>query len=389
MYVVLFILEYQLFTFLERNDIITSKGVVTMFSESEYNKIVINRIQYIMKSKSLTQSELAQKSNIGQSTLSKLLTGETKITLQHIYKISTALDIDPCIILSFSEEKISETKNKDNFSSGIFKDDFFNTELFITNPEHAAFNGYIDTELHLYVYPTISSETGLLHGILSLKKSEDKKHCNAVFTLFTGKTTQNGTPSKKIYNGELMISMTMSVCYIFLVNEKIGEMCFLSFKHLYLFNQELVCRVATISSTSSGGNKLPIMQRALISKYELNISNENSDDLEFIMGQLRLNNSEIIISKKKYEKHRKMLAEKKAYDNDLIDFFAECEEYSTTEAYIIIDENKIRSIDTDPKIKSHGISVLRNISIAPKYNKIGSKSDEFTFHYLDSSNTVK
>lgn len=359
-----------------------------MFSESEYNDVVIKRIYNIIKKNSISQSELAKKCNIGQSTLSKLLNNEVKFTLQHIYKICVALNIDPGKILSFNEVPNSSFDYKESTkSSCFFTDNFLDSPLFITNPTHQAFNGYTNVEHHLYAYSTISTESKLLHGILSFKNSEDNRHCNVFLTLFTGKNNKDGTPAVKKYHGQLIISITMSVCYICLVSKDIGEMCFISFKHFYLFSQDLVCRVATISSTSSGGNKLPIVQRILISKFELNISDENSEDVIFLKGQLRLNNSEIIISKKKYDKYFDALKENQN-NRDLSDFFAECEEFKSHEQFIIIDESKIRSINADAKIKSQAISILRSMSHTLKYNKISNKSDEFTYNYIDANYNV-
>lgn len=352
-----------------------------MISESKYNQLVIERISAIMKNKQITQTELAKKSNIGQSTLSKLLTNEAKITIQHIYKLCSALNVDPSIILSFEDIEVNYDKRKpEKPCSGIFKDNFLDSSLFITNPADEAFNGYTNNEYHIYIYPTISTENELLHGILSLKNSEDNSHCNVIFTLFTGQS-KNGYDITKKYLGEMIISRPMSACYIYLINKEIGEMCFISFKHFYIFNQDLVCRVATISSTSSGGNKLPVIQRALISKFELNISNNQTDDTQFIMGQLRLNDTDIIINRKQYENHINNI-ENDYYSEDLKDFFAECEEYITNETFAIIDEQKIRSINSDIKIKAQAISILRKLSIAQKYNKVSSKTDEFTFNYI-------
>ena len=61
----------------------------------QFDQIVIDRILQLIEQKNLKQLELATLSNIGQSSLSKLLKGEMLLTLQHIFKICQALEIAP------------------------------------------------------------------------------------------------------------------------------------------------------------------------------------------------------------------------------------------------------------------------------------------------------
>lgn len=111
----------------------------------------------------------------------------------------------------------------------------------------------------------------------------------------------------------------MGACYCILTNPDIGEICFLNFRHMFIFNQNLECRVGTISSTSSGENRLPVMQRILISKKPLHVNGRNLSDQEFVQGQLRLNNSKILIS----NNDLMALAEEYDDDPDLNSFFNE------------------------------------------------------------------
>lgn len=62
-------------------------------SPEKYDQLVIQRILSVMEKKNIKQLDLAALSNIGQSSLSKLLKGEMKLTLQHIFKICAALKI--------------------------------------------------------------------------------------------------------------------------------------------------------------------------------------------------------------------------------------------------------------------------------------------------------
>ena len=64
-------------------------------TEDEYSILVIDRLMEYMKKRGVKQLDLSRESNISQSTLSKILNREAKLTLQHIFKICNALKVDP------------------------------------------------------------------------------------------------------------------------------------------------------------------------------------------------------------------------------------------------------------------------------------------------------
>lgn len=352
-------------------------------SPSEYCQTIINRINSLMDEKHLKQLDLASLSNIGQSSLSKILKGELRLTLQHIFKICIALDVNPEELLAFNQNisttlPSKATKDYNNYDeSGLFNDQYINEEILIRDKNHPAFNGYKNNTFYMYLYSTISSESFLLDGTISFDTSHSS-FCKATMSLNTGKIDTNGNPIEKYYSGELIISLTMGACYCVLTNTDIGEICFLNFKHMFLFNQELECRVGTISSTSSGGNRLPVIQRILISKRPLKIKNNNLDDLEFVQGQLRLNNSKMLVSKKDLNE----LCKKFSNCPNILSFFEEFEKISVHEEYLLLDEYSIKNIPITSDVKTEGLGLLRNISSALRYNKVSTKTDEFVFEYI-------
>ena len=196
--------------------------------------------------------------------------------------------------------------------------------------------------------------------------------------LNTGKVNTEGKPIKKQYSGELIISLTMGACYCVLTNPEIGEICFLNFKHMYLFNRDLECRVGTISSSSSGGNRLPVIQRILISKQPLNVSGRDTSDLEFVQGQLRLNNSKMLISKKDLS----ALLDRHKNNATLLEFFEKFKETTNPEEYYLLDESNMKNVPITSDVKTEGLGILRNISSALRYNKVSTKTDEFVFEYI-------
>lgn len=199
--------------------------------------------------------------------------------------------------------------------------------------------------------------------------------------LYTGQKDANGKDIEKKYYGELIISLTMGACYCLLINPEIGEICSINFKHSFLFNQRLISRVCTVNSTSSGGNRLPIMQRALIAETKLDVVHPTGEDFQFVSGQLRLNETMIYTKKDAIDELINSTDSKTS--KDLKDFFESAKKSSVGEDYDVFDETKIRSINASSNIKAKGISMLRDKSISLKYNKISTKTEEFVFQYID------
>ncbi|MFQ6986907.1 MAG: helix-turn-helix domain-containing protein [Mediterraneibacter faecis] len=353
---------------------------IQTISPEKYDQLVIKRIASIMEKKNIKQLDLAALSNIGQSSLSKLLKGEMKLTLQHIFKICAALKIAPEDLVAINKEFSSDLPafELDSYSeAGILNEQYLNEQIFIRDKNHPAFNGYKDKTFHVYLYSTISSESFLLSGTLSFD-TKASSFCKAKMMIYTGRTDANDKPIKKCYCGELIISLTMGSCYCILTNTEIGEICFLNFKHMYLFNRDLECRMGTISSSSSGGNRLPVIQRILISQKPLNIGEKNTSDLDFVKGQLRLNNSKILLSKNDLDDLQKRYEDNKS----ITEFLQKFKELTSPEEYYLLEEASMKNIPMTSNIKTEGIGILRNSSSALRYNKVSSKTDEFTFEYI-------
>ena len=348
-------------------------------SESEYCDIVLKRIKEYMEKYEIKQLDLSRESKINQSTLSKIINGETKLTLSHIFRICNALKIDPEVLLSFDQEII--TNNINQIDTGVINKRYLDDQILIRTTTHPAFKGYVGNEFFVYFYSTISSETSLLEGKLLFEDTEYHNYCKATMLLYTGQKDSNGKDVSKRYYGELIISLTMGTCYCLLINSEIGEICSINFKHAFLFNQRLISRVCTVNSTSSGGNRLPIMQRALITETRLEAVHPNDKDFQFVRGQLRLNETTIFTPKDIIDELINSTDDKMS--KELKDFFQSAKKMREQMDCDVFDETKIRSINSSSNVKSQGISMLRNKSISLKYNKISTKTEEFVYQYID------
>lgn len=349
-------------------------------SADDYCGKIIERINAILEQNNIKQLDLANRCKISQSSLSKLLKGEMRMTLQHIFNICMALHIQPEDLLSLGKncsDDLSDMEFTLSDNTGLFNEQYINEQIMIRDKNHPAFNGFKNNTFYIYLYSTISSESCLLDGTLSFS-TQGTSFCQAQLVLNTGRLDINGSPVQKIYSGEMIISLTMGACYCVLTNPEIGEICFLNFKHMFLFNRDLECRVGIISSTSSGGNRLPVTQRILLSKRQLHVKEDDPADLEFVQGQLRLNNAKILVSKNSLD----ALQKKYADNAKLTEFFQSLQGWSVPEEYYLLDEANIKNLSAASDIKAEGLGILRNLSAASKYNKVSTKTDEFTFEYI-------
>ena len=76
----------------ERNSKMESTRLSEL-NEEDFGREILGRIGWLMNQKKLKQSDLAEISGIGQSTLSKVMKGEARLTMQILYRISKGLNI--------------------------------------------------------------------------------------------------------------------------------------------------------------------------------------------------------------------------------------------------------------------------------------------------------
>lgn len=364
---------------------VMEKASLSQLNEDEFCQEILRRITWIMNQKGIRQLELAKMSHIGQSTLSKLMKGETRLTLQNIYRICDSLGItmEELFAEDFGIKSVSEYEGVRSKARALLNENYIDTQLLLRDTSHPAFRGYVENKLYFYCFSTVSSEaSSILEGEIEFKAKDG--FCRAELSLYTGKTDIEGRKIVKKYCGEMLISITMANCYCIMVNTEIGEICSLYFRHFYLFNQELLCRVGSLQSTSSGENKLPVVQRALLSKVKLQVSGDDTSDLAFLRGQLKMNDSVIRIKEDEMREIRDLVV-----SQELQNFLDECENLADKQTYLKIEESKIKAMDSfSIETKAEGIALLREKSSARRYTKVSSKADEYTFAYISGKQRI-
>ena len=344
--------------------------------KNEFNQKIGSRLNQVLTSLNLSQHQLLlmceeKGYQISQSALSKLLSGSS-VQILHIAQICDVLKIDIAEVLSLSLEEVN-----------IRKPETEKTKNLITNAKDQAFRGYLGI-YHAYFYTT-KNEESIHNGIFELKEDPQSHKCVADFRFKTGEKNAAGNDIEKHYSGTATCSNYMRTIYCDIKSEEIGEISYLLFHYDFLAYQDLECRIATVITVSSGIKRLPTMHKLLLTRKKL-----SAEELDYLCGQLRLNNSEILISENAYRGflHDPMLPK------SFFDYFGKLETeaegfkssvakvtyYSFNES-LLSDSFLHKEID---RIKI--ICLLRKYSSAPRCNKISAKAEELTYKFLQYQN---
>ena len=344
--------------------------------KSDLQQKISARIKKVMDDQGINQSTLVEMANqsgycLRQSTVSKMLHGASSMSITNIVQIASILKLDLNDLLSES----------DNTDVRVYRPiDSTQTESrLIRRADTPEMRPYLNS-YYTYFYPTLSSDERILTGILKFESSIDGSKCIAKFSFETGKTDAYQKTIKKEYEGDLILSQTMSAAYCTLVNEEIGEISYLLFNYMPIIYEELCCRVALVLTSSAGSNRMPTAHRMILSKKAI-----PDEAIEILEGQLRLNESEILISESGLDR----FLDDGRLDHSFKKYFSKAGQDTkflglSPVPYYLFDESVIRSSFLEPEVKTKAISLIRKYSASPKYNKIGSKCDELVYRFIDN-----
>lgn len=344
----------------------------TTETATDISKIIGENITYYMQLKEMTQLQLVQKCadlnlSISQASISNAIHGNSNTTLAVLSKICAGLEIE---ISDLFQANSNNTNG--SMSSKPSSEIPFPTEILLTNPAHSAFQGYLG-DYYIYFYKTVGNSPVLIHGLLNFSPSEDSKYCNATLTILTGDSQivdNQSAPIEKKYTGQLFISTTMHTAYCQVYNKKFGELYQFLFRHWYLLNNDLKCTMACAATTCSGSNRRPTIHRICLTRDPITQTQQDS-----LMGQLLLNDGDIIVSKsnvKRFLSNPKLpMPFRTALKNSL-----------QSEPYYLFKESSLSNADIPEKKQFEFISRLRTLSTAQKYNKISKRTEDVLFTLL-------
>ena len=258
--------------------------------KGEFREQVRRNLQNELKSRRISQTQLLKKSeeigyHLTQPELSKLLAGKTPITLYQITALAQALSVP-------IEQLVSGEKRSERLLNSGGK-------AFVTDPKDEAYKGYLGTYFTI-LHSTSPFEERWLSGKLTLSASQEADgYCKARFELDTGERDKKGHSVIKLYEGEVLISPRLGAAYCILVNEAIGELSMIEFRHRSFFVKEVACRMGLALTTSAGENKLPVTQKIFIARKQI-----TKELAQAILPFLKFTEDEILITKEQIEELR-------------------------------------------------------------------------------------
>lgn len=249
----------------------------------------------------------------------------------------------------------------------------------IVDPEDDAFSGFLGS-FYTYFFRTTGNTEKIVRGYLNFEPSEDKKRCIACLRIKTGNIIQESDIKKeeveKEYTGELVISESMRVAYVYLLNQRAGEICMITFRHWYNITGSLKCTMACAITTSSGANKLPTIHRICLSRNKI-----SSERMKLVKGQMLMNDSNIILT----ENQMKVLLS----DENIPDTFKELlNQCFQKDKCIYIQESSLYDMNLSEEEQIKWISYTRAHSSVPKYNKISRRTEESLYSLLEKDDNI-
>ena len=129
------------------------------------NANIIEEVLRQLHASRLTQKELANLTGINASTLSKLLLGKTRFSIEQLTKIALVLGKDISEFLSFRNNGIENASNI--YSTTTIQE----SDNFVFDTNRPAFNGYLGNTYYVYFHSTMSSESKLIYGELTFNST--------------------------------------------------------------------------------------------------------------------------------------------------------------------------------------------------------------------------
>lgn len=344
----------------------------------DVNVRISDNVKFLMENQGYNQNELKNAFSdhgmeINQGTINKYINKPNNnfIPIAVVLKCCEIFNVS---IEELTQKDLTDNNVKANGATVINVEENIAEYIVDTHNElvmdlnNRVFKGYKGSYF-CYLYPTLSSEENILTGVMTI--SPDGFQNGITMSL---KIVKESRGVKKIiykeYSGMLIMSKPMHNCYCILKSDELSEICFLIFRHIYLNDAPLDCRMAEVLTVSAGESNYPTVHRMFFTREEI-----REEDLKLVLPMINLNCSEILISEQNLEELKKEEAIPINVLEQLSDRF-------TTEQFYVLKENNFRSILelSLPKSKKKNIpqyiSILREKALTYRYNKVSKKLDD-------------
>lgn len=179
--------------------------------------------------------------SVSQGNLSKVLSGQKKISVEECMAFCKALDISADMLL-FSDSDRSRRRS----------------EGFFSLPEEMlpAVSGMLGEYEILYASTAAEEEGSLIDG--SLKLYQKNQSVYAQVEIRTGHSVT------KKYKGFFVVYPYFPTAYIMVKNKESGEICMMALRYRAFNVENMLCRMALCLTTSAGEKKQPIAHRMIL-----------------------------------------------------------------------------------------------------------------------------
>ncbi len=224
-------------------------------------ELLLENIKNLMEEKKISQQSFLERCSekgivLSQSTLSKILSGKRNLTVEHLDIFSRILEVP----ISIFFESVNETILMREDSHGFWVE--------CHDVSESAFKGYLG-RFCLYFFSPAATEAGkILEGELELREKENI--CDVTMRIFFD--SQSGSPSQrgtKEYRGQMVISKNMGSAYIVLMNQDLGDMGAITFRHRKFRMGQLEVRLGLALTTSAGDFNLATSHYVLLSRESM------------------------------------------------------------------------------------------------------------------------
>lgn len=219
---------------------------------------IVQKIKDIIDIRGISQRKLAEQCralgySTGQSSISKILAGNARMTVENLEMFSKALDVPMEVIVAEENEESDKLFRESNLSLLYLSSD--------PSIDKGAFEGYVG-EYQVYFLASSSTEKGQVKDA-RLKIELERDYCRAQLKL------EFGDSRTKSYEGQMLVSSESKVAYLFMLNHQTGELISLYIRYRRFHVEPLMCRLGLVLSSGSGDSVMPTVGYLLLTRKEI------------------------------------------------------------------------------------------------------------------------
>lgn len=243
-----------------------------------------------------------------------------------------------------------------------------NEENFISDVNSKEFKRYLNNVYYCYCSPTVAKETTFLRGTIIFKRQFVENRCHVVMEIDTNQKKEEGKGKYiKRYQGEMIISRNLNICFCLLANGELGECLMISFRHATKLNNTKHLGGMAVVCMPSAGEPYPTIERMLISKKKI-----AEEQLDKISGYLNLGMSKMLVKKEELRDYLNEIDMSEENQRIILNEMNKSEYYEIYESTLRgLNLKQERDVQREVLMMK-----IRQLSYGLRYCKVSNKLDE-------------